>query len=255
VSALVTAAPALHDRLMRDLHVNLLEFDEVWSFIGKKQKRLGPDDPREKGDCYIFTALSATHKAIVSYQIGKRSGANANAFAMDVRQRILGRPQISSDGFSPYVDAVERAFGSEVDYGQIVKVYAGEPGPDNARRYSPGVVVDVRKAIIAGRPDRKKISTSFVERSNLTIRMQCRRLTRLTNAFSKKLENHAAAVALFVAHYNLCRIHETLRVTPAMQLGVTDHIWTIGELIDAATAGRSPASYMRPFTVIQGGRA
>jgi IS1 family transposase len=244
----------LHDRLMRDLHVNLLEFDEVWSFIGKKQKRLGPDDLREKGDCYIFTALSATHKAIVSYKIGKRSGANANAFAMDVRQRILGRPQISSDGFSPYVDAIELAFGSEVDYGQIVKVYAGEPGPDTARRYSPGVVVEVRKAVIADDPDRKKISTSFVERSNLTVRMQCRRLTRLTNAFSKKLENHAAAVALFVAHYNLCRVHETLRVTPAMALGVTDHIWTIGELIDAATAGQPPAP--RPlFTVIQRGRA
>ncbi len=147
---------ALHDRLMRDLHVNLLEFDEVWSFIGKKQKRIGPNDLREIGDCYIFTALSATHKAIVSYQIGKRNGANANAFAMDVRQRILGRPQISSDGFSPYVDAIERAFGSEVDYGQIVKVYAGEPGPDTARRYSPGIVVDVRKALIAGAPDRKR---------------------------------------------------------------------------------------------------
>jgi IS1 family transposase len=242
---------ALHDRLMRDLHVNLLEFDEVWSFIGKKQKRLGPNDLREKGDCYIFTALSATHKAIISYRIGKRSGANANAFAMDVRQRILGRPQISSDGFNPYVDAIEQAFGSEVDYGQIVKVYAGEPGPDTARRYSPGVVVDVRKAVIAGASDRKKISTSFVERSNLTIRMQCRRLTRLTNAFSKKLENHAAAVALFVVHYNLCRVHEALRITPAMALGVTDHIWTIGELIDAARAAPS----MRPFTVIQGGRA
>jgi len=238
---------------MRDLHVNLLEFDEVWSFIGKKQKRLGPNDLREKGDCYIFTALSATHKAIVSYQIGKRSGANANAFAMDVRQRVLGRPQISSDGFSPYIDAIERAFGSEVDYGQIVKVYAGEPGPDTARRYSPGVVVDVRKAVIAGGPDRKKISTSFVERSNLTIRMQCRRLTRLTNAFSKKLENHAAAVALFVAHYNFCRVHETLRITPAMALGVTDHIWSIGELVDAATADQLPAPH--PFTVIQGGRA
>jgi IS1 family transposase len=245
----------LHDRMMRDLHVNLLEFDEVWSFVGKKQKRLRPDDLREKGDCYIFTALSTTHKAIVSYKIGKRSGANANAFARDVRQRILGRPQISSDGFSPYVDAIEQAFGSEVDYGQIVKVYAGEPGPDTARRYSPGVVVDVRKAAIAGAPDRMKISTSFVERSNLTVRMQCRRLTRLTNAFSKKLENHAAAVALFVAHYNLCRVHETLRVTPAMALGVTDHIWTIGELIDAATTGQRPAPGVRKFAVIQGGRA
>lgn len=229
-----TGCAALHDRLMRDLHVNLLELDEVWGYVGKKQKRLTRDDPADLGDAYTFVALDATRKAIISYRTGKRTADNTVEFASDLRARILGRPQISSDGFRPYVDAIEWAFGSEVDYGQIVKVYEGEPGPTAARRYSPGWVVDVRKATITGAPDREKISTSYVERQNLSLRMGCRRFTRLTNAFSKKLANHKAAVALYVAHYNLCRVHETLRITPAMALGVTDHIWTIGELVEAA---------------------
>jgi IS1 family transposase len=262
----------LHDTLMRNLHVGLLEFDEIWSYVGKKQKRLKPTDPADLGDQYVFTALSATHKAIISYLVGKRNWTNTVEFAQDVRDRIVNRPQISSDGFPACADAIERAFGADVDYGQIIKVFDGEPGPNAARRYSPGWVVNVRKTSVAGRPHRSEISTSYVERSNLTIRMQARRFTRLTNGFSKKLGNHEAAVALFVAHYNLCRWHETLRSTPAMALGVTDHIWTIGELIDAAEAAdgpelgapapvaplapMSPAVPQRPqFAVIQGGRA
>jgi hypothetical protein len=224
----------LHDRMMRDLHVNLLELDEVWGYIGKKQKRLTRDDAAEKGDAYTFIGMDATRKAIISYRTGKRTADNTVEFALDLRRRVLGRPQISSDAFRPYVDAIDWAFGSEVDYGQIVKVYEGEPGPTAARRYSPGWVVDVRRATIVGAPDPKKISTSYVERQNLSLRMACRRFTRLTNAFSKKLENHKAAVALYVAHYNLCRVHEALRITPAMALGVTDHVWTIGELVEAA---------------------
>lgn len=253
----------LHDRMMRGLHVNLIEFDEAWSYVGKKQKRLKPTDSREKGDQYVFVALDAVNKAILSYRVGKRDGENANAFAADVRERITNRPQISSDAFTPYAEAVELAFGAEVDYAQIVKQYEGEPGPTAARRYSPGWVVGVRKHRIAGKPVRSKVSTSFIERSNLTLRMQSRRFTRLTNAFSKKLRNHAAAVSLYVAYYNLCRVHETLRITPAMALGVTDHIWTIGELIEAATANE-PAPEPEPapksigrrvgrFTVIEGG--
>jgi IS1 family transposase len=262
----------LHDALMRNLHVGLLELDEVWSYVGKKQKRLKPTDAADLGDQYVFTALSATHKAIISYLVGKRNWTNTVEFAQDVRDRIVNRPQISSDGFPAYADAIERAFGADVDYGQIIKAYDGEPGPDAARRYSPGWVVDVRKATIVGHPHEAAISTSYVERSNLTIRMQTRRFTRLTNGFSKKLSNHEAAVALFVAHYNLCRWHETLRCTPAMALGVTDHIWSIAELIDAAEAAggsepttpeptTSPPPPMsarareRPrFSVIQGGR-
>jgi IS1 family transposase len=229
----------LHDRLMRDLHVNLLELDEVWGYIGKKQKRLTREDAPEKGDAYTFVALDATRKAIISYRTGKRTAHNTVEFATDLRARILGRPQISSDAFRPYVDAIDWAFGSDVDYGQIVKVYEGEPGPTAARRYSPGWVVDVRRATIMGAPDTTKISTSYVERQNLSLRMACRRFTRLTNGFSKKLANHKAAVALYVAHYNLCRVHEALRITPAMALGITDHVWTIGELVEAAL-GQEP---------------
>ena len=153
------------------------------------------------------------------------------------------------------MDAVERAFGADVDYAMLVKVYKTEPAKDTARRYSPGFVVAVNKTRVVGRS--RHISTSYVERQNLTLRMQQRRFTRLTNGFSKKLENHRAAVSLYVSHYNLCRVHESLRITPAMALGVTDHIWGIGELIEAATVGHAPEPQGRRvggFRVIDGGR-
>src|SRR5918912_3612508 len=152
----------------------------------------------------------------------------------DLRACVLNRPQITSDGFGPYIEGIELAFGADVRFAQLVKQYEGEPGLDAARRYSPGHVVGVLRTVVAGNPDPALISTSYVERQHLTVRMQCRRFTRLTNAFSKRLRNHKAAVALYVAHYNLCRVHETLRMTPAMALGVTYHIWTIADLIKAA---------------------
>ena len=246
----------VHDRLMRRLNVNLLQLDEVWAFIGKKQKRLKPGDSPEKGDQYLFVALDATRKAIISYVVGKRDGTTTNAFAADLRERILGRPQISSDGFKPYLEAIELAFGADCDYGQTMKAFEGEPGADAARRYSPGWVVGVEKAVINGWPQQELISTSYVERSNLSLRMASRRFARLTNGFSKTLRNHRAAVALYVAHYNLCRVHETLRITPAMALGVADHIWTIGELLGAVLEGGAPEPVGRPhgrFRVIDGG--
>ena len=245
----------LHDALMRDLQVSIIEFDEIWAFVGKKQRRTTEGEP-DKGDQYTFTALDAIGKAIISYRTGKRNAENTQAFAQDVRSRVINRPQITSDGFEPYVDAVERAFGADVDYAMLVKVYKAEPAKDAARRYSPGYVVGVNRARKAGRPKREYISTSHVERSNLTLRMQQRRFTRLTNGFSKKLENHQAAVSLYVAHYNLCRVHETLRMTPAMALGVTDHIWEIGELVEAALEGvipEPPGKRHGRFTVIEGG--
>lgn len=156
-------------------------------------------------------------------------------------------------GFEPYVDAVELAFGADVDYAMLVKVYKAEPAKDAARRYSPVYVVGVDRTRKAGRPKREHISTSYVERSNLTLRIQQRRFTRLTNGFSKKLRNHRAAVALYVAHYNLCRVHETIRMTPAMALDVADHIWTIGELVEAATNPETVPPRHAPFTVIDGG--
>jgi hypothetical protein len=154
---------------------------------------------------------------------------------MDLRTRIVNRPQITSDGYTPYPGAVEAAFGWDVDFAQLTKKYVSDSSlPDAAHRYSPGHVSGIQKDVIRGMPDPEKISTSYVERFNLSSRMQMRRCTRLTNGFSKKLENHRAAVALWVSFYNLCRTHETLRCTPAMALGVTDHIWTIAELVSAA---------------------
>lgn len=222
----------LHDVLMTGLHVNLLELDEVWSYLGKKQKRVKPEDPAEFGDQYVFAAIDATRKAIIGYAIGKRDGDTADAFALDLRGRIVNRPQISTDGFKPYLDAIARAFGYEVDYAMVFKEYGKEDGDDH--RYSPPKCIAAEKRRISGNPDMAKVSTSYVERSNLTLRMGCRRFTRLSNAYSKKLRNHAAAIGLHIAYYNLCRPHETLKTTPAVAVGAVDHVWSIAELIEAA---------------------
>jgi IS1 family transposase len=242
----------LHDRMMRGLHVPILEFDEIWAYVGKKQRKaLGQS---EAGDQYTYVALDATNKAIVSYMVGKRNAATTQDFVDDVWRRIANRPQITTDGYEPYIDAIQAAFGYWVDYAQLVKQYKGEPSKDAARRYSPGWIIGVNRKVVSGRP--RYVSTSYVERSNLTMRMQSRRFTRLTNGFSKKLRNHKAAVALYVAHYNLCRVHETLQITPAMALGVTGHIWDIGELIEAALSPQAPEPVGRRvgrFTVIDGG--
>jgi IS1 family transposase len=225
----------LHDRLMRDLQVNVIELDEQWDFIGKKQKRVRQGDPDEMGDVWLFVALAATQKAVLSYVVGKRDTDNTEALALDLRARILNRPQITSDGYTPYPSAVALAFQTDVDYAVLTKKYVGDSNlPDAAHRYSPGHVAGVETTVIRGRPDPDRISTSYVERFNLSSRMQMRRCTRLTNAYSKKLENHRAAIALWIAFYNLCRVHETLRCTPAMALGVTDHVWSIAELVRAA---------------------
>ena len=199
--------------------------------------------------------MAGAARAIPSFRTGKRDGANTNAVLADLRARVLGAPEISSDGWPAYPGAVDEAFGIDCKFGTIEKHYAVNGSPEAARRYSPGEVVAVTKTAVAGRPTH--ISTSYIERQNLTLRMQPRRFTRLTNAFSKKLANHEAAVALCVAHYNLCRVHEALRVTPTMQLGVTDHIWTISELVDAALDGTIPQAPRRRvgrFTVIDGDR-
>jgi IS1 family transposase len=185
-----------------------------------------PEDGAVVGDQYTFLALADTAKAIIGYRVGKRTAETTRAFVADLRDRVIGAPEISSDGFNQYPAAIEMAFGIDCQYGQIEKQYATDPALEAARRYSPPAVVAVSRKRVFGQP--KRISMSYVERQNLTVRMQSRRFTRLTNAFSKKLENHIAAVALYVAHYNFCRVHEALRVTPAMQLGL---------LVDAATAG------------------
>lgn len=246
----------LHDRTMRNLQVGVIECDEQWDFIGKKQKRVAQGDPDELGDVWLFVAMAASQKAIISFTVGKRTQENTYALALDLKARIVNRPQITSDGYAPYIGAISNAFATNVDYAVVTKQYVGDSNlPDAAHRYSPGHVSGVEKSVIRGRPDKDKISTSYVERFNLSSRMQMRRFTRLTNGFSKRLENHRAAVALWICYYNLCRVHETLRMTPAMALGVTDHIWSIAELIaaaleptDAPPLPKQPEPTLRPGT-------
>src|SRR3954452_1765357 len=246
----------LHDAFMRGLNVGRIELDEVWSFVAKKQRHLKPDDPADFGDQYVFLALAGAAKAIISWRVGKRDGENCRDFLADLRDRVLGAPEISSDGFPAYPDAVERAFGMECSFATIEKHYAADAEVEAARRYSPAAVVSITTKHVVGA--QVTVSTSYIERQNLTLRMSQRRFTRLVNGFSKKLDNRIAAVALYVAHYNFSRVHEALRITPAMQIGVTDHVWSIGELIDSALASTAPAPDGRRhgrFTVIEGGRA
>lgn len=263
---------ALHDDLMQNVPATLIELDELWSYVGKKQRRVVPTDNPDRGDQYVFIAIGALNKAIISFHVGKRTVDNAEIFLRDLRQRVPGRPQISSDAWPGYEPAMGRVFTDDgVDYAQIVKSYNGEPPVNAARRYSPGWIVGVDKRVMSGRPSADLISTSYVERSNLNVRMDCRRFTRLTNGYSKKLANHEAAVALFVAVYNFTRVHSKLGTTPAVAMGITDHVWSIAELVDEALyAGRNepsepdgspdPAPVMPPpvrgrpqFTLIQGG--
>jgi IS1 family transposase len=254
----------LHDRLMVGIRVARLEFDEVWGYVAKKQRRVKPHETFAKGDQYVFTALASTQKAIISYRIGKRDGANTADFVQDIRGRVIGAPEISTDGWPSYALSIRDAFRNSA-HGVIVKtVSVVDLRQAAAHRYSPAEVVAVAREAVQGVP--AKISTSYVERSNLTLRMESRRFTRLTNGFSKKLECHAAAVSLYVAHYNFCRVHEALtpdmrhQTTPAMALSLTDHVWSIGELLDAALAVAPPAptetapERRRRFRVIEGGK-
>ena len=221
----------LMDEEMRDLSCQRLQVDEIWSYVGKKQAQLKPGDDRSRlGDQWTFVALDPDTKLVPTHLIGKRTRKNAVVFMHDLSERLANRVQISSDALTSYVDAVERAFGADVDYGQVVKFYDAEP--IGAGRYAPPRVVSQKKVVVAGSPDRRHISTSLVERQNLTMRMSMRRFTRLTNAFSKKLENLEAAVGLHFAHYNFVRLHKTLRCTPAMAAGVSDRLWSLEELVD-----------------------
>jgi IS1 family transposase len=249
----------LHDRTMVGLRVTRLELDELWAFVGKKQRHLRRGDSPEKGDQYTFVALASTSRAIVSYRTGKRDTGTTQEFIADLRERVLGAPEISTDGFLPYQPAIRSDFGNS-HHGVINKTYSVvhlDKIHQASHRYSPAAVIAVAREAVQGVP--AEISTSYVERNNLSIRMGCRRFTRLTNAFSKRLDNHLSAIALHVAYYNLCRVHESLRTTPAVQLGITDRVWSLGDLIDAALAVASPdptetaPERRRKFRVIKGG--
>jgi IS1 family transposase len=223
------------DRQMRNLPSRRVEIDEIWGYVAKKQRHLRPlDDPSRVGDFYTFVALDAESKIVPTFLVGKRTTSTAVAFLYDLSQRLTNRIQLSSDSLVAYVEAAETAFGRDVDYGQIVKSY--ESAPTDPGRYSPPKVIGSTKTVIIGRPDEAAICTSHVERQNLSMRMSLRRLTRLTNGFSKKVENLRAAITLYFAHYNFVRPHLSLRVTPAMAAGITDRLWTIGDLLDAAAS-------------------
>ena len=218
------------DKQMRELPCKVVQMDEIWTYVAKHERFLRPEDnPAEVGDQYVFVAMDSETKLIPSFRVGKRNAETTWHFVQDLRQRIVGRAQITTDGFRPYVNAVEDAFGANVDYAMLVKMYLDSGHADT--RYSPGEIVDARPIPISGKPKPWLISTSHIERQNLTIRMQLRRFTRLTNAFSKKLENLKAALALHFTWYNFCRVHSSLRVTPAMQAGIAQSVWTTNQLL------------------------
>lgn len=220
----------LMNEKMRHVPSRLLQVDEIWTFVGKKDKRLnGHDNHAEMGDQYVFVALDAESKLVPSFRVGKRTAETAYYFMQDLQARLAHRVQLTTDGFRPYLTAVEDTFGADVDYAMLVKTFSGDEA--NRERYSPSDIVSAVPVAITGNPQLRHISTSFVERQNLTIRMQLRRLTRLTNAFSKKLSHLKAALAIHFAHYNFVRIHQTLRVTPGMASGMSDRAWELADLI------------------------
>jgi IS1 family transposase len=224
------ACASYHDLNVRNVRVRRLQCDEIWSFVGAKQKNTSAEKKSAGwGDVWTWTAIDADTKLCISYLVGKRDTGWATDFMMDCRERIIGRPQITTDAHKPYMKAVEEAFGGDADYAMLHKIY-GAP-LESETRYSPAKCIGSDMKTVSGTPDPKYVSTSYVERQNLTMRMSMRRFTRLTNAFSKKIENHAAAISLYFMYYNFCRVHQTLRVTPAMEAGLANHVWTVEELV------------------------
>jgi len=219
-------------RVLVNLPCKRVQCDEIWSFCYAKEKNV-PADLRGKhgyGDVWTWVAICADTKIVPCWRVGDRDAWNAQHFMYDLASRLANRVQLTTDGHRVYLQAVELAFGIDIDYAMLVKLYSSDRGEGEVR-YSPPDFVSCRAVPLIGKPKRKHVSTSFAERQNLTMRMKMRRMTRLTNAFSKKLDNHRHAIALHYMHYNFCRIHQTLRVTPAMEAGVADHIWTIEEVV------------------------
>src|SRR5258708_580651 len=235
------ACEAYHNSAVRNLPCKRIQCDEIWSFCYAKQKNVPTDKQGQFGfgDVWTWTALCADTKLICSWKIGTRGAATAYALMHDLAARLANRIQLTTDGHRVYADAVESAFGSDIDYAMLVKLYGNDN--ESESRYSPGEFVSCRTIPMSGDPKPRHISTSFVERQNLTMRMQVRRFTRLTNAFSKKVENLGYAVALHFMYYNFCRIHQTLRVTPAMEAGIANHIWTIEEVVGLLAYGQKAA--------------
>lgn len=227
------AAAKYHDRGIRDVRVRRLQCDEIWCFVGAKSKNATPEQKQAGwGDVWTWTAIDADSKLCVSYLVGGRSAGWAHDFMEDCAARICGRVQLTTDGHKAYLEAVEGAFGMDVDFAVLQKIYGASDEPE--KRYSPAKCIGCDMKTVIGNPDPKHVSTSFVERQNLTMRMGMRRFTRLTNGFSKKLENHAHMVALHFLYYNFGRVHKTLRVTPAMEARLADHVWSFEEIVSLA---------------------
>ena len=242
------ACATFHDEQVRDVRSKRIQCDEIWSFTAAKQKNVAsmkaPLDGA--GDTWTWTALDADTKLIVSHFVGGRDSECAMVFMDDVAKRLATRVQMTTDGHKAYLEAIEGAFGADIDYAQIIKLYGA--APESAKgRYSPADCTGIKKVKIEGEPDRAHVSTSYVERANLTMRMHNRRFTRLTNAFSKKFENHAHMVALYSVWYNFCRIHKSLRVSPAMAAGVADRLWSMEDIAEMIEAGLPKAGKRGPY--------
>lgn len=225
------------ERIMATKIVNVevrdVELDEVWSWIGKKQKRVRPQDDQNLGDAYVFVGIERHTKLVLNVTMGKRTQLTTDTFVEGIRHATRGKFQVTTDGFAPYRSAISNTLHDRVTgYAQMIKVY--RTPQDGEKRYSPAEVQSVEVVPVMGNPDPERICTSIIERSNLSLRMQNRRFTRLTNAFSKKWENHWASVALFYCSYNFCRVHKSLRITPAMAAGISDHVWSVRDLLEAA---------------------
>ena len=225
------ACAGYHNRNVRNLKVRRMQCDEIWCFVGAKAKNVRLEKKQEGwGDVWTWVGIDADSKLVISYLVGGRSGGWAHDFMEDCASRIKNRVQITTDGHKAYLEAVEDAFGADIDYAMLQKLY-GAPSEDEQRRYSPARCIGCDLKVVSGDPDPAHVSTSYVERQNLTMRMGMRRFTRLTNGFSKKVDNHRHMVALHYMYYNFVRIHQTLRCTPAMEAGLSNHVWDIEELI------------------------
>ena len=242
------ACIAIHNDTVQNVEASRIQCDEIWSFTYGKQKNVkaAKDAPEGAGDTWTWTALDSDSKLIVSYLVGGRDAEYAMEFMDDLRSRLANRVQLTTDGHRAYLEAVEGAFGADVDYAQLVKLYGAAPeGPQ--RRYSPAECVGARKRRVEGNPDIDHVSTSHVERQNLTMRMSMRRFTRLTNGFSKKLENHIHALALYFVHYNFCRIHKSLKTSPAMAAGINDTLWSLDDVIVKIDEMAPPPAKRGPY--------
>jgi IS1 family transposase len=237
---------AYHDKAMRKLTCKLIQVDEVWSFAGVKDKNASAEQKAKGlGSVWTWIALDSESKLIPAWHVGGRGFNDAQRFIQDLSERLAHRVQLTTDGHGPYLEAVESSFGSEIDFAQLIKLYGTPSTTDNKAaeiRYSPPICTGARKVKRMGNPDFKLISTSHIERQNLTLRMGCRRYTRLTNGYSKKVERHTLATAIHFMHYNFCRIHHTLRITPAMAAGISDHVWSLEDLIERVLTGQQSSA-------------